>query len=680
MPRYTPPLSVIFVWHPADANIISPIVEYCFSQLSRDINKPFSRSMNLPIYFRTTLIKGIPSKIDITSAQTLIFVFVSKEFSDNSWTDYIEDIPKKENVIVIPIAMEKAALNLTDIFEGKNFIRAYEYDPLRVNDYLFIAITHEIYRWALNKDFNKSALGKDNAIKIFISHAKDGKSGIKLARDLKEFIDNSQMRNFFDTTDIAAGYRFNDEIIKSIKESTIVAIHSDVYSSRYWCQREILCAKENNRPIIAVDTLEEFEDRRFPFSANVPGVHVHVNGSTNKNDLLRILSSALLETVRFFYSELLLKEYINGGWIEQDVEILSRPPEVCDMGKILLCDGHDIKLNHKSIVYPEPPVYADELNCFSKLGIKISTPLTVDFHPLHNKNIGISISDPSDEELISIGQSSKHLATLSQDIARHLLARNATLIYGGDLRINGFTQYIFNEALALNTRMQSQQNIHIKNFIAWPIYKNDTIDVKMWKAEYRPIAEMVEFPCSDDVKDLIPNVESFLPPTNSQNLFVWSRCLTEMRKKMIESCDARICAGGRHFGYKGKMPGVLEEIIIAIEMKKPLFLLGGFGGVTTSVCKLIQSGITVQELTQDWQFHNNSEYKELLDFCISRGSQYTVDYNQIIETIKSANLNNGLSKEENEKLFTTPYIDEALNLVFKGLKSIFENCDANNNR
>ena len=46
-----------------------------------------------------------------------------------------------------------------------------------------------------------------------------------------------------------------------------------------------------------------------------------------------------------------------------------------------------------------------------------------------------------------------------------------------------------------------------------------------------------------------------------------------------------VCAGGRHFGYKGKMPGVLEEIVIAIKMKKPLFLLGGFG----SYCQRLQT-------------------------------------------------------------------------------------------
>lgn len=673
MSIYTPPLSVTFIWHPEDAKTIIPIVEHCFTLLSRDVDKPFSRSLNLPIFFRTTLKKGVPAKINVISDKTIIFIFVSKEFVDESWIDYIEDMPKQDNIKVIPIAIDKLALKFSDIFDNKNFIRAYEFEMPYINDYLFIAITHEIYRWALNKSFDKKAIGKDNSIKIFLSHAKDGKSGIKLAKDLKNFIDNSSMRNFFDVTDIAPGYKFDEEIIGHIKESTIIAIHSDIYSSRYWCQREILCAKENNRPIISIDTLEEYEDRIFPFASNIPCVHVQINDEITKGDLLRILSSVLLETVRFFYSELLLKEYKKEGWIEPNAEIRSRPPDISDIEKIMFFDGDEIKYKHNYIVYPDPPVYTEELNFLRALGIKVSTPLTIDCYFLHGKKIGISISDPSNEELISIGQNRKHLVQFSQDIARHLLAREATLIYGGDLRPDGFTQFIFNEAQVLKARMHSQNNIHIKNYIAWPIYNNDSVDIKSWKAEYIDVAEMVEFPYPEDVKDLIPDGDYFLPPTNSQNLYVWSRCLTEMRKKMIEDCNIRICAGGRHYGYKGKMPGVLEEIAIAIKTKCPLFLMGGFGGITNSVCKLIQTKILPEELTLDWQIQYNPGYKQLLDFCASRDLQYSVNYNELIEVIKNADLNNGLSKEDNDRLFVTPFMDEALNLIFKGIRNLFEN-------
>ena len=117
------------------------------------------------------------------------------------------------------------------------------------------------------------------------------------------------------------------------------------------------------------------------------------------------------------------------------------------------------------------------------------------------------------------------------------------------------------------------------------------------------------------------------------------------------------------------MPGVLEEIYIAIELKKPLFLIGGFGGVASSVCKLINNK-EVQEFTEEWQIINNSGYKDLLDFIKLREPSYYSDYKSIVELLKNCNLNNGLNKKENEKLFTTPFVDEAILLIIKGLKEI----------
>lgn len=670
MTNYLPPLSIMFIWHPSDEIIIKPIVEHCTSLLSNDIKKPFSRAMNLPTFHLTTLDKGVPSKIKVLSDKTIIFVFISEEVvADDEWVNYVEELPNLQNVHVIPIAMANTAFNIRGALNKKNFIRAYEFNKVYLNEYLFISITHEIYRWALNDSFKELDLGKNNALKLFLSHAKDKGNGVKLAQMLKQFIDNSSMRNFFDATDIAIAYKFDEEIIRHIKESSIIAIHSDDYSSRYWCQLEILYAKEYNRPIVAVDTLEEYEDRRFPFASNIPGVHVHLESEPTEQDLLRILSSVLLETVRFFYSKLLLEQYKKAGWIKADAEILSRPPEVSDIKKLLTKDGGHISLKHKSLVYPEPPLYSEEVAFLREIGMQLSTPLTIDMSSLRGKNIGISISDISNEELIRIGQSASHLTRLSQDMARYLLTRGATLLYGGDIRKNGFAEFIFNEAHVLQSRLKNE-NIYINNYIAWPLYKNDTNDIKHWKGKHRPIAKMIDIAPPDDIKDLILSEETFLPPINTQNLFVWSRCLTEMRNKMIVRFDIRICAGGKHCGYKGIMPGVLEEIIIAIKMNRPIFLLGGFGGVTASVCKLIQNGITPKELTLDWQIDNNAGYKEVLDFYLTRNGTYPIDYSLLAKELKIESLNNGLIESDNYKLFTTPFIEEAIHLVLKGLNSI----------
>ncbi|MBC2696753.1 MAG: TIR domain-containing protein [ANME-2 cluster archaeon] len=673
MVSYTPPLSVFFVWHPADANTVQPMVKHCSSMLQRDINKPFSRAMNLPIFYRTTAKKGVPSNINIESENSIIFIFLSKNIVGNGdWVEYIKKLPESDKIHIIPIALDNYAFNVGGRLQGKNFIRTYEYEELYTNYLIFISVAHEIYRLILNESFNIMRPGKYNALKIFLSHAKDGKQGIKLAKALKNFIDNSSMRNFFDATDIAPGYQFDNEIIDHIKESTIIAIHSDPYSSRYWCQREILCAKENHRPIVAVDCLEEFEDRRFPHAANIPGVHVNIGEYTEpgKKDLLRIVSVALLETIRFYYAKMLLTQYIKVNWIPNDAEILSRPPEATDIFKILINNYNSIHCLKKSVVYPEPPIYEEELAFFKNFGIEFFTPLLFNPINIHGKSIGISISDPSDEELIEIGHGSYHLIHLSQDLARHFLARGAKLVYGGDLRENGFTDFIFKEAAALQARLRTD-NIHLKNYLAWPIFKGNTTAMTEWKAKYRHIAAMEEIEPPSDVFDLIPDKNSFLPPLNTQNSYVWSRCLTEMRNTMINDCEVRICAGGKHSGYKGKIPGVLEEIVIALEKKKPLYLLGGFGGVTASICKSIQTQVMNYELTEAWQIQNNAGYMDLLSFMDSRGERYKVDYKAIEDKLINAELNNGLSKDDNEKLFNTTFIDEAMHFIFKGLKVLY---------
>jgi len=664
------PLSLYFVWHPADEPTVKSLVEFCTTQLQRDVKKPFSRAINLPIFYRTTRQKGVPSPIATLSEKTLIFPFVGKEAAaDREWSDYLEGLPATKDCHVVPIAMDEDGLRLD--LGKRNFIRSFQFERAYMKEYLLISIAHEIYRYGLNESFDPIGLGKNNALKIFLSHAKDGKHGINVAAALKAFIDNSNMRNFFDATDIAAGYRFDEEIRAHIQGSTLIAIHSDPYSSRYWCQLEVLAAKDLDRPMIAVDCLEEFEDRRFPFASNIPGVHVHPEGDITHKDLLRILSVTILETVRFFYSKQLLLYYKNVGWIGSDAEIRPRPPEVSDVDKILTYDAGSICYKHTTIVYPEPPVYVEELKFLSELGINIHTPLTYNTYVLKGKNIGISVSDPSEEELTAIGQSAFHLVQLSQALARHLLARECTLVYGGDLRENGFTQFIFDEALSLQTRLQTQ-DIHVENFIAWPIYNNDSIDVKRWKAKYRSVADMIELPLPEDVKGVVPSASVYLPPTNVQNLFVWSRSLTAMREQIIEKCDARICAGGKHANYKGMMPGVLEEVLLALEKERPIYLLGGFGGITATLCQCMLEEVVPQKLTRKWQIANNLGYSDLLRYFAKIAPQFSVDYPAVVSKLKKADLRNGLTKSENETLFTTPFVDEAVHLVLKGLKSIGE--------
>lgn len=668
--RHKQPLSVHFIWQPSDREVACPIIEAVSKSLTRDINRPFSRNLNIPLFFYSSDSPSItPDDPPQEYAErNVIFVFTSvNTMGRPNWNNYIAALPHSTGTKIVPVALSREGLGHSG--EGSlkdlNFIRTYEWSEASKVQQAVLVMAHEIYRHGF-VEVPAVATGNTSSIKIFLSHAKPGNTGRLHAEAIKRFIENTNMSHFFDATTISPGFKFNEEIIKHIKESTMVAICSDEYSSRYWCQLEILCAKEQRRPMIAVNCLNEYEDRIFPASSNVPCIHILPDSPLSEADILKILITALLETIRHFHAFSSLDYYKKCGWIASDCEISSRPPEI----RQLLAMKNAGKTNN--LCYPEPPIYLEEAEWHRQLGIHTFTPLwnSSESDALHGVRVGISISDiPTD------GYKSHHLhptqsVRLAQDIARHLLARSATLIYGGDLRKDGFTGFILDEAIALKNRLNTD-DIHVENHLAWPLYKADEL-VIAWRAKYKPVMETVEHDIPDDVSGDVDK-EVFLLPNTPQSKYAWSRCLTDMRLKSIESCQARICAGGKLSGYNGKMPGVLEEIVIAIQKNKPVYLLGAFGGVVGEVCKVVRKEVYPETLTEAWQITHNAEYADLQAIAAKNGNQ--ADYGLVKATLEGVDISTlsksaGLSERDYLRLMKTPFIDECLHLIIQGLTNV----------
>ena len=658
------PLAIVFVWNREDDVIVQKYIKYTSELLTRNIDNPFSRSLDLPIfYFSNTKKDSIPPTINIYADKVIVYTFVGKNsVVSELWEDYIEKMVGNPFLSVIPVALDETAFNIKSI-SVLNCIREYEYKENEQQQF-FISLAHEIYRLGFND--KRKEISKDSSLKIFLSHAKDGKNGINVTKQLKQVLDNSSMRRFFDTNDIAPGYRFDEEIINNIKDSSIIIVNSDIYSTRYWCQREVQVSKENERPIIEVDLIENGMDRKFPYAGNVPVVRADVhNEKIDIDDLYRILETVLIETIRYYYVDNKLSKIQKN--LSGRVKKMSRPPEMCDLQKLIVRDGDKITLSYDTIIYPDPPIYSEELDFFRYLGITVCTPVEMQSKVLLNKNIGISISNPEIASLEKIGQNEEHLKKLSQVLAKYLLGAAATLVYGGDLRKDGFTENLILEAEILKDRLKSA-DIHLKNYLSWPIYLNDSQEVKNWKAKYKGVLTMINVEIDENVECLIDTKDEGVFTDTEKINYVWCRSLTKMREKMIDDCDIRICAGGRDKGYKGKMPGVLEEILIASEKKIPIYLLGGFGGIVHSVCEIIENDYIPENLTLEWQVENNVGYSKVLE--IYKNDDKEIKYTDIVKRIRNINLNNGLSKEENIQLFNTVYVEEAVHLVLKGLKSI----------
>ena len=652
------PLAVHFIWHPDDKDIVEKIIQKIQDYLIKKSSNFFSGCHDFPFFFYSSFKDDeIPTQTEYEWAKkNLIFIFCSTSLKASEKWEKITALKNSQNKHIIPVALEPKGLNISKSLTSINAIRIYDF-PKNECEYAVLSICHEIYR-SLN--LTKEKIGKNSSVEIFLSHTKSDLLGINIAKSLKDLIDKTNMSRFFDVTEICPGYKFDKEISNHLKKSTVLSILTDNYSSRYWCQREILLAKEEERPVLVVGALQLRDDRIFPAIANVPCVHITSDKELSEKKLLEILCATMVESVRCSYLKIMMVFFQKNKWIPSSYKITIRPPEI-----------FSIKVNkEKRICYPEPCLYKEELDWLERIGVKTITPYYI--KDLKNKlkkiTIGISISEPLSESEYSYQELHQPLFAIkkfSRILARQILLNGGNLAYGGDFRKDGFTDIILNEIHGLANKTKGK-NIRLINYRAWPLYNGKTD--KEWIADNKDILKIHDVKCSKIPKSL---KEKFVKVTDAQSKAYWSRSMTNMRKKNVNDCDFRVCAGGKLKGYSSCMPGVLEEFLLTYENGKPIFLIGAFGGVTQKICNAILGGAVPEELTYEWQKNNNLYYDEVQNL-LKRGR---VDYEKIGKTLREIDVgvlakNAGLSKTDYERLMVTPFIDEAVHLILKGLSNI----------
>ena len=122
---------------------------------------------------------------------------------------------------------------------------------------------------------------------------------------------------------------------------------------------------------------------------------------------------------------------------------------------------------------------------------------------------------------------------------------------------------------------------------------------------------------------------------------------------MSAETDARVLIGGRRQGFQGDWPGLVQETVFAIEAGKPVYLAGGFGGVTADMT------MSLGLAAADW-FPRTDRADD--DPRIAKGLQ------ALTEAVALHGLpNNGLTAEESAILATTYRPSEVASLVALGL-------------
>jgi hypothetical protein len=138
----------------------------------------------------------------------------------------------------------------------------------------------------------------------FISHTKrhsyvEGEDVNALVGLVREVIGNTRLREYFDASDLQPGKDWDAALTQNAGTSAMLAIRTDLYSSRAWCQREMAIAKTHGMPIIMMDAIGFGEERGSFLMDHVPRVAVRkLDGRWQKKDVYRALNLLVDECLK----------------------------------------------------------------------------------------------------------------------------------------------------------------------------------------------------------------------------------------------------------------------------------------------------------------------------------------------------------------------------------------------
>jgi hypothetical protein len=647
------PLSVYVLYH-KDYKEGKEVYTDIYHLLCRDPERPLTDGIDIPVFLRTGGDGQIIPKINfVQSSKNVVLLLVDElMYCCPTWNEYINELMNAvgSNIKILSIALCRYAFDINDKLKKQQFISLKTFSIKNNWSEFQTRIFDNLIRFLLSKDTEK--------LKLFISHSKkeiDNFGEIK-AKELRDYLrTDTKLDSFFDANDIVDGHDFERQIKTNVEKSLLIVLETNTYSEREWCRIETLAGKRNRIPGIVVNLVNGAVKRGFPYLGNVPLIRYN----NNWTDVINLLLRTALDQ---YYQEILLNE-IKDFIAPDDYCVLPFSPELLSF---CLID------KNKKILYPEPPLGTEEIDFLKAFDNDVSfiTPMQAYSELskcLKNKNIAISISDSDDIQ--NYGGDSALLRDITIELSRHILIAGGKLLYGGDLRKEGFTELFKELSFQYGQFEKTDRTIkYFTNYFAFPIHLGLT---KTHEAEFeysRVTPQKIDAP-----DDYTHDRSLFIPPTTNENKLIWAKSLSKMRKEMEVNTQARIILGGRLWGFKGKYAGIIEEFVTSQSNNHPIYLLGGFGGASKAIVDIIENKSTESYLLNEAQ--KDSFYMDFLDYYNEEEKMNPINYTTIYEGIKNngiAGLNNGLSDDANKILFHSTNVLEIVALILKGLNNKFK--------
>ena len=375
-----PFLAIYVIWHPGFGDG-SRIAHLLYDHFRREIFSNVAGGTGLSVSFRFEPPPGgsEPADVDFDRAETNAVVALADDnlAGDSSWRSYLDRISSECDRRgfghrLFPVTFSNTALAVAGrvqairwhawngVGDAERFLKlrsdlAHQFSKM-LRQYLEHLRQPERTEGELER-FLKP-------VRVFLSHSKHDALGKKLALAARKFIhDETELASFFDVQNIPSGLRFDDVLEHYVRVSAVVAFHTDTYSTREWCRREILEAKKANVPLVVANAIADFEERGFPFIGNVPVVRLDARSSKRR---IPVLLAALMDEV---LKDFLWKCRVALGRqsAPADVAFQPRPPELLTLASFE-AGGDSASIDR--LVYPDPPIGHEEARLFAAISPK----------------------------------------------------------------------------------------------------------------------------------------------------------------------------------------------------------------------------------------------------------------------------------------------------------------------
>lgn len=666
------PVLVQFEFHPASAEAAAT-AEFLHTALNADPSVP---GLQVPTCFTPDDGTGEPPepRIAIEADRVLVVVLADDHFAAHArtptsrgrtWGDYVvqlRQICEAAAVRFMPVQLTENGWPLDARLRDINFLRAWTAGDVHQRRKLIARrLVHLLIRQLRPHPQDEDA----PPVTIFLSHSKtDLEDEPRVVRALLAHLSAMQPeRAWFDSGDIATGSRLATEIERGVADSALLAVVTDSYSSRSWCRREVLLAKHHQRPVVVVDAVQDGEVRRFPYAGNTPVMRW-------KGDPQDAVDLLLREALRYAYAEESLSKRK-----QPDDAVLPAGPE-------LVTIVHRNK--DQPILYPDPPLGSEELAVLFSAGVRVETPLErhARANDLRARALSVAISVSRAEDLGRFGLRMSHLDGIFLELSRYILLAGVRLAYGGHLRADGYTMQL--AELLRDPAVEQLRGVppgaqtpsaELLTYLAWPMPSSARDEARLGPlVEVRRCERPTDLDETDDPA-FVAQPQGEIPLDSALHRFAWARGLTTMRERQTQEVAGRVIVGGRlgpmGEGYRGRMPGVLEEALLSIRAERPVYLVGAFGGCAQLILDALE-GVPRRELTWGYQraVPHSDELKALYQ---TRGVVWD-EHEAIASDLRArglAGLKNGLTTDENRELGATRSPERIVALVLRGIQQSY---------